>query len=335
MMYARHRGFSLSMRLLRKEENRTDFPRKIIYGGLFLPLPSVPPKAMKSNSESTAENQFLIKENVWEGAMCGSPRRRSSGRRHAGLRGASGTRRAGELAGPRRLEGFCPRRAARGLCRQPGTRTPWPRGRPRRRCSVDVTSLWACFQTGAEAGRRPCRDPGRQASGPRPLGSRSAPVWRVWIPRRAHTVRRAQTATGGTQFGVFCHTIHRKGTVSRQVSPCHLPSLSRGRPQLRGQSWQDTQTLGPQEAPRGPLPALLSPASRCHSWRPAGHLSCALPLLGIPALTSSWDYWERPPCPTDTFPGGPGDPASRGQLTQPPGRPPAESGCCCLRADSG
>lgn len=75
MIYAQHRRFSLSMRFLHKEENRTDFPRKIIYSGLFLPLPSVPPKAMKSNSESTAENQFLIKENVWEGAMCGSPQR--------------------------------------------------------------------------------------------------------------------------------------------------------------------------------------------------------------------------------------------------------------------
>lgn len=57
------------MQLILPKRNQTNwrllpslsFPRKIIYSRLLF-LSSIPPKAMKSNSESTAENQFLIKK---------------------------------------------------------------------------------------------------------------------------------------------------------------------------------------------------------------------------------------------------------------------------------
>lgn len=50
------------IRQIRFSSLQVSFPRKIIYSRFFYSSPSIPPKAIKSNSESGAENQFLIKK---------------------------------------------------------------------------------------------------------------------------------------------------------------------------------------------------------------------------------------------------------------------------------
>lgn len=164
---------------------------------------------MKTNSESRAENQFLIKENnVWEVAMCCSPQRnsRSCGPQAdtargawrlalpaAGALGASGPGTAGVRSGGRQpltavaRVGHLPdtslRRGYRGQRRQPHGR--WWLG---------VAPLRAYFQTQTEVGQWPCWD--LRAPGGLPLGSQP------WCqgpeqPRR-----------GATQRGVFGHTAY-------------------------------------------------------------------------------------------------------------------------------
>lgn len=61
------------IRQIRFSSLQVSFWRKIIYRRFFIPLPPIPPKAKKSNSESTVENQFLIKKSdLWEMETCGS-----------------------------------------------------------------------------------------------------------------------------------------------------------------------------------------------------------------------------------------------------------------------
>lgn len=163
---------------------------------------------MKTNSESRAENQFLIKENVWEVAMCCLPQRNSSScglgadtargawrpaLPAAGALGASGPGTAGERSG-----GWQSLAAATRVGCLPDTSLRWGHRGQRRQLHgcwwLDVAPLRAYFQTRTEVGQWPCWD--LRALGGRPLGSQ------LWCqgpeqPRR-----------GATQRGVFGHTAY-------------------------------------------------------------------------------------------------------------------------------
>lgn len=73
------------IRQIRFSSLQVSFPRKIIYSRFFYSSPSIPPKAIKSNSESTAENQFLIKKKKKKNNLRETgPQCSSSERPHAG-----------------------------------------------------------------------------------------------------------------------------------------------------------------------------------------------------------------------------------------------------------
>lgn len=73
-----------------------------------------------------------------------------------------------------------------------------------------LTSRWGQKSDGSSAGTL------TQASRPRPLGSRSAEVWQVWVPRCASLSGGPTSHRGGTRFGVFRCTIHSEGQCPRK-----------------------------------------------------------------------------------------------------------------------
>lgn len=155
--------------------------RKIIYRRFFIPLPPIPPKAKKSNSESTVENQFLIKKsNLWEMETCGSTSERCRQLLDHGCPPAAKPGRhvleARSLVGPvlASCQGGCPagpwvlsvlvRLCSECLlCTMPGNMYHGPHDQITKphRCSVDLAShfpLCMCFQRPTEVGQQRCWD---------------------------------------------------------------------------------------------------------------------------------------------------------------------------------
>lgn len=109
------------IRQIRFSSLQVSFPRKIIYSRFFYSSPSIPPKAIKSNSESAAENQFLIKKKKKK-TICGKQGLSAQAQRDL-TRGTPRCPSAGpasaRLAGTLGVQGACgaasahPRRALR------------------------------------------------------------------------------------------------------------------------------------------------------------------------------------------------------------------------------
>lgn len=135
----------------------------------FSLLPPIPPKAMKSNSESRAENQFLIKKNnLGDGG--GPP---SEGRQWPLNHDA------GRQVGPGRSAGH---RGSRSGGRGPVTETWRPVQRTSRLCPRLLPApSSARFQRPTPEGQRPSGSPDL-AGGGRPLESQWCRGARFWAP---------------------------------------------------------------------------------------------------------------------------------------------------------